>query len=167
MLLHANRRWPQAISAHHWPYALRHANLCINATPNLQHELRRTPEQLFTSTPVSTNRKYWKPFGFPVYVLDDNLQSGNAHHKWKSRARVGIYLDQSPIHNLNVALVLHPHTGHMSPQFHVKFDKAFDILKEGQLEATWQVKTHFANSPSTRRQSALQLLRELQTPLLK
>ena len=35
-LIHANRRWPQAITSNLWPYALRHANDCVNNTPNLQ-----------------------------------------------------------------------------------------------------------------------------------
>ena len=34
-----------------------------------------------------------------VYVLDESLQTGKPFNKWKQRARVGIYLGQSPIHN--------------------------------------------------------------------
>ena len=36
MLIHANRRWPTAINAHLWPYALRMANEVYNVTPCLQ-----------------------------------------------------------------------------------------------------------------------------------
>jgi predicted NAD/FAD-dependent oxidoreductase len=32
-LIHANRMWPDAINAHLWPYALKHANESINLTP--------------------------------------------------------------------------------------------------------------------------------------
>jgi hypothetical protein len=35
-LIHANRRWPKAISANLWPYAVRYANDCSNSTPNMQ-----------------------------------------------------------------------------------------------------------------------------------
>ena len=143
MLMHAHKRWPEAISAHLWPYALRQANLCINNAPNMQHSSKQAPIQLFAQTPVNINRKHWKPFGCPVYVLSEALQSGKPHHKWKERARIGIYLGQSPIHNRNVALVLHRHTGHVSPQFHVRFDKGFDTMKQEKVEANWQVSTFF------------------------
>ena len=65
-LIHANRRWPQAISAHLWPYALRHANDCINAAPNMQHSKCLSPTQLFAKTMVNINKKHWKPFSCPV-----------------------------------------------------------------------------------------------------
>jgi hypothetical protein len=35
-LAHANCRWPTAINAHLWPYAVCYANDCINAAPNMQ-----------------------------------------------------------------------------------------------------------------------------------
>ena len=98
-LTHANRCWPQAISAHLWSYALHHANDCINAAPNMQHSKCPSPTQLFAKTMVNINKKHWKPFGCPVYVLDESLQTGKPFNKWKQHARVGIYLGQSPIHN--------------------------------------------------------------------
>ena len=98
-LIHANRRWPQAISAHLWPYTLCHANDCINAAPNMQNIKHQSPTQLFTKTMVNINKKHWKPFGCPVYVLDESLQTGKPFNKWKQCARVGIYLGQSPTHN--------------------------------------------------------------------
>ena len=143
MLLHANKRWPQAITANLWPYAVRHANDCINASPNMQHESKQSPLQLFSQSAINTNKKHWRPFGCPVYVLDEKLQSNKPHNKWENRARVGIYLGQSPIHNRNVALVLNRHTGHVSPQFHVRFDSSFHTLQQEQLSSTWQVSTHF------------------------
>ena len=149
MLLHANKRWPQAITANLWPYAVRHANDCINAAPNMQHETKQSPIQLFSQTAINTNKKHWRPFGCPVYVLDERLQGNKPHNKWENRARVGIYLGQSPIHNRNVALVLNRHTGHVSPQFHVRFDRSFHTLQQEQLTATWQVSTFFADAKRT------------------
>ena len=82
-LIHANHRWPKAISAHLWLYAIRHAKDCVNNTPNMQDTTKQTPYQLFTSTTVMINKKHWKPFGCPVFVLDEQLQSGHPFQKWK------------------------------------------------------------------------------------
>ena len=79
-------------------------------------------------------------------MLEQALQAQQPHHKWKERAQVGIYLGQSPIHNRNVALVMHRNTGHVSPQFHVKFDKGFQTLSQQDLETNWQRNTFFTTS---------------------
>ena len=96
MLIHANKRWPKAISAQLWPYALRMANEALNATPNMVHPTKQSPLQLFSKTDVHTNLKHWYPFGCPVYVLESSLATSGIHHKWKERSRVGIYLGTSP-----------------------------------------------------------------------
>jgi hypothetical protein len=36
MLIHAHSRWPEAITTHLWPYAVRMANDALNATPNIK-----------------------------------------------------------------------------------------------------------------------------------
>jgi hypothetical protein len=83
MLIHAQRRWPTAITANLWPYAIRMANDSINMTPNLKAEDHRTPLESFSSTTITTNPKHWHHFGCPVYVLSSNLQqAGGIHNKW-------------------------------------------------------------------------------------
>jgi hypothetical protein len=68
-------------------------------------------------------------FGCPCYVLDHWLQSGNgAVPKWGTRARMGIYVGCSPSHASNIALILNPRTGHLSPQFHVVFNDDFTTV---------------------------------------
>ena len=111
---------------------------------NIKHQ---SPPQLFTKTMVNINKKHWKPFGCPVYVLDESLQTGKPFNKWKQHARVGIYLGQSPIHNQNVALVLNRNTGYVSPQLHVKFDSSFQVVHQDQLDCTWQQSTFFVVAP--------------------
>ena len=123
--------------------------------PNLQDATKQTPYQLFTSTTVMINKKHWRPFGCPVFVLEEQLQSGRPYQKWRQRARVGIYLGQSPIHNRNMALVLHRNMGHVSPQFHVKFDPGFHTVQQDKLECTWQQATYFI-LPSPEKQKAKQ-----------
>ena len=103
-----------------------------------------------TATTVIINKKHWKPFGCPVLVLDEQLQSGRPYQKWRQRACVGIYLGQSPIHNRNVALVLHRNTGHVIPQFHVKFDPSFHTVQQDKLDCTWQHATYFVQPPPTK-----------------
>ncbi|KAL7562425.1 hypothetical protein ACA910_020567 [Epithemia clementina (nom. ined.)] len=54
-LINAHKRWPKAITANLWPYALRHASDCLNAAPNLQHKSRLSPTQLFAQTTINVN----------------------------------------------------------------------------------------------------------------
>ena len=77
MLLHANKRWPDFISAHLWPYDVRMANDSINSTPWLSDEHKHTPNQKFFNTEATENPKHWFHFGCPVYVLNDALQQGH------------------------------------------------------------------------------------------
>ena len=46
-----------------------------------------------------------------------------------------------------MALVLHRDTGHISPQFHVKFDPSFHTVQQDQLDCTWQQSTYFIQAP--------------------
>ena len=80
-------------------------------------------------------------FGCPCYILDSRLQTNpKGVPKWEPRASLGIYLGQSPAHAANVALVLNPKTGLVSPQFHVVFDDnfaTFPHLRKGTVPPNW------------------------------
>eukprot|EP00957_Ditylum_brightwellii_P167335 12739147-Ditylum_brightwellii.AAC.1 len=66
----------------------------------------------FTGVPVTHGAQVNHTFGCLVYVLDTRLQTGNASvPKWNPRARLGIYMGQSPRHARNVSLVLSMETG--------------------------------------------------------
>ena len=145
-LLHAQERWPQAITPFLWPYALRIANDEWNNAPNPRDKARLTPLQRFSGTKVQRNINHSAPFGCPTYVLTSELQARLPFHKWKSRANVGIYLGKSPLHARNVALVMDRNSGRVSPQYHVKFDVAFDTVQENKLECTWMLKAGFIRS---------------------
>jgi Integrase core domain. len=119
MLLHASTKWNSHISANLWPYAIRMANEMLNSTPCPQLETRQTPQQVFDQTKVLPNPKHFKPSRFPGYVLATPLQNGSGYHKWKERSRMGINLGSSPLHGQNIALVLNPKTGLVSPQHDV------------------------------------------------
>jgi transposase InsO family protein len=143
-LVHGSRRWPKAVTANLWPYAVQSANIAINDTPSMQDKKRRSPLQIFARTDVSSNKKHFKPIFAPAYQLKDDFRDNpKMFNKWKERSTIGIYLGQSPVHNRNVALVLNRFTGHVSPQFHVKIDDSFHTTSQMDLESLWQEKTFF------------------------
>jgi len=95
MLIHANRRWPTAVDAHLWPYALRYANDMFNHAPFARNN-NVSPIERFSGTKVVFNRKDAHTFGCPVYTLNNALQQGHKIDKWTERSRVGIFLGLSP-----------------------------------------------------------------------
>ena len=106
MLLHAQHRWPEAINAHLWPYALKIANDNCNRTPAINND-GISPIELFSQVSIAPQIKHAHTFGSPVYVLNSALQiQGKGVPKWDQRANVGIYLGISPRHSRKVALVL-------------------------------------------------------------
>jgi hypothetical protein len=87
-----------------------------------------------------------------MYVLDKDLQAGHKIDKWSERARIGIYLVQSPQHAKNVALVLSATTGLTSPQFHCKADPTFQTMRKRfgnhNIITAWQHSCHFLHGKS-------------------
>jgi hypothetical protein len=146
MMIHDHRRWSECITAHIWPYTVMNENNVLNEAPILQDKQTRGALQVLSSTKVAINIKHYIPFGCLVYVLDANLQSGLPHHKWRQRSRMGIYLDRSPHHSRNVSLVLDRNTGVVSPQFHIKCDHCFHMVKEDDCDSMWQYKTGFISA---------------------
>jgi hypothetical protein len=137
-LIHAHRRWPMAVDVRLWPYAIRHANHSIIHTPF--HGQEKTPVEIFSGTNIDPDLKQHHPFGCPAYALDGHIQSGKKGPKWENRARLAIYLGPSLQHAKSVGLLLSLTTGLVSPQFHVRFDDAFDTLRFGakNVPSNWQ-----------------------------
>jgi hypothetical protein len=88
-----------------------------------------SPIERFSRVQVAPHLKENHPFGCPVYALNNRLQSGNRIPKWDSRARLGVYLGQSPRHASSVSLVLSLETGLVSPQYHVRHDNFFETVR--------------------------------------
>ncbi|KAI2496817.1 hypothetical protein MHU86_17696 [Fragilaria crotonensis] len=142
MLLHAESKWPDVITANLSPYALREANETLNATPS--KVTGKVANQVFSNNDTPTMLRHYHTFGCPVYILDDNLAAGKSIPKWHRRARLGVYLGRSPNHAQSVALVLNLSTGLVSPQFHLKFDDLFETIKDHDTYPNrWKVATHF------------------------
>lgn len=142
MLMHAESKWPDVISANLWPYALREANESLNATPS--KVTGRIANQMFSMSDAPTVLRHFHPFGCPAYVLNDELAAGKSIPKWHKRARLGVYLGRSPNHAQSVALILNLATGLVSPQFHLKFDDLFETIKDHDTYPNrWKSATHF------------------------
>ena len=143
-LIDAKDRWPGAVHAALWPYALRHANEAHMASPGRDQD--KSPLELFSSSSVRANLRHFHPFACPVYVLDDALQGRRALNRWFHRSRLAINLGFSAQHARTVSLVLNPQTGLVSPQFHTKFDDFFETVDYPRNtvtnSATWQRLKH-------------------------
>ena len=125
-MLYTMNKWKRMILICLWPYAMRHSNDVANATPRKGEDL--SPLEKFSGVPVRPKLCHFHVFRRPRYVIDNALQSGQGVLKWKQCSRLGIYLGPSPSHARSVALVLNPRTGHVSPQFHVKFNDFFESV---------------------------------------
>jgi hypothetical protein len=77
----------------------------------------KTPLELFSTVATGPAPRHFHPFGCPVYVLTEQMQSDGKGPKWEERARIGINLGKSPLHACSVALVLNIETGLVSPSF--------------------------------------------------
>jgi hypothetical protein len=150
ILIHANRRWPDAISAHLWPYAIRMANELFNNSPTITGDNHQTPIERFSRSTVMPNIKQILPFGCPAYVLNNALQARQKIGKWEERARIGVHLGLSPNHARTVGLILNLSTGLVSPQFHVKYDPTFQTVMnpdEPIPKSQWQHLCGFTRPP--------------------
>jgi len=127
MLLHAERLWPEAISEILWPFALKYAQHLHNYLSLDAAGL--CPHDKFTNADGSIldelDMADFHTFGSPCYVLD----SATHNPKWNPRSSLRIFVGFSPHHARNVAMVLNPFTGLVSPQYHIVFDDHFQTLK--------------------------------------
>ena len=127
-MLYAMNKWKRMILICLWPYAMRHAYDIANATPKKGEE--SSPLEKFSRVKVAPKLRHFHAFRCPTYILDNTLQSGQSATKWRQRSSLGVYLGPSPNHAWSVALVLNPRTGHVSPQFHVKFNDFFETVQK-------------------------------------
>ena len=166
-MLYAMNKWRKMVIINLWPYAMRQANDVANATPRKGQEL--SPLELFSGVQIAPKLRHFHAFGCPTYVLDNALQSGQGAPKWKEHSRLGLYLGPSPNHARSIALVLNPRTGHVSPQFHIKFDDFFETVqvKVTDLDAPnleWKYLSGFATKKETTKAVTKGVLDGLLTP---
>jgi Reverse transcriptase (RNA-dependent DNA polymerase) len=148
-LIHAKHRWGSAIDSQLWPYALRHRNDVFNSTQKQGRKL--SPLETFSNSKIRPKLKHFHPFGCPVYRVNNEIQAGNNHPKWLSRAKPVVYLGSSPRHARSVSLVLDLETAHVSPQFHLRYDNLFETVSPGRINpqaqlSNWQKLCGFRGS---------------------
>ena len=100
-----------------WPFSHKAVQDRLN---QLNANLDSTnPDMRFSGVAAKNLRlRDFHKFGCPCYVLDSCLQTNlKGVPKWDPRARLGIYLGRYPAHAGNVALVLNPKAGLVSPQY--------------------------------------------------
>ena len=122
-LIHAKHRCPEIIQFCPLPFALKQAefnlnNLCLRKSV-------KSRARNFNAMHNKINTRHYHRFGCPVYVLDARLKGAGFIPKRDKPVRLGAYVGRSPIHVENISLILNLSTGHVSPQFHVVFDKCF------------------------------------------
>ena len=88
------------------------------------------------------------------------------HHKWKHQAELGIYLGPSPVHNRNVALILNPASGLVSPQFHVRFDPELTTAPDIKSKSCWKYSAGFIRGGTKPNRDSCQKRRNQITPEL-
>jgi hypothetical protein len=116
LLLHAQRRWPDAINSHLWTYAIRAANDSRNYAPTNKNNT--CPMSRFCNTVSVPKIQNQHHFGCPTYVLKKELQDHKKIKKWSDRTRIGINLGYLSRHAHSVSLTLNLQTGLVSPQYH-------------------------------------------------
>ena len=91
-----------------------------------------SPEGVLTRSNSSHSDLYnAHPWGYPEYVLEPILQDGNKLLEWIPSSRKHQYLGSSSLYSGTVGLFRNPHTGNISPQFHLVFDDYFETLHVG------------------------------------
>ena len=122
-----------------------------NCTPS--PNTGKVPIQELSQLESDTVMSHFHTFGCPSYVLDSEMQAGQkrSKHKWEDQSKVSINVGSSPRHGRSISLLLSTQTGMITPQFHVRFDDAFDTSRRGSAvhlpKSLWQEKTYFRYRP--------------------
>ena len=126
-LLHGKSRWPDAVSLHLWPYALRDANEVMSIIPDKEDGSSKL--ERYTNVEVAPNLKNRHTLFDPIFVLHRRLANNRNYPKWEPRSILGIKFRDLTKSCPHVHLVLSFETGLVSPQFHVGVDDLFETTR--------------------------------------
>ena len=123
-----------------WPFALKASQDRLNHL-NINLEGTTLDMRFSGVASVTLRLRDFHTLEWPCHILDSQLQTNpKGVPKWEPRAKLGIYLGRLLAHASNVALVLNPNTGFVSPQFHVVFNDDFTTvshLQKGTVPPNW------------------------------
>ena len=118
--------WPFPVKHDLWPFLVDHAIHIWNWLPIKNTKI--APIDVFAKLLHFGDLQRLHVFGCPVYVLDPVLQNGKRLPKWEKKSWRDIYLVLSQLHGSNVAVLLNPTTGEISPQYHLEYDDHFSTV---------------------------------------
>ena len=152
-IFHASHHRPNTIHASLWTadiknYANLRNSIPTNFKPKTYHGRNResvtydsSPLSRFSCSKVEADLDHFHTFEYPVYVLENYLQSGKSHNKWIYRSIFGIYLSHLPQHASNIPLLLNTKSGNVSPQCHCVYDNEFETCKrDAKFKSLWKHK---------------------------
>ena len=127
MLLYAKMFQSEAITHILQPFAITHSTYLENKLA-IRADRRMLLQKLIAIDHEITlrNQYTWR---CPVHVLESKVQiSSKGLPKWKTRARIGVYLGRSSVYIGNVAMVLNLSSSYVSLQYHIVFDDDFSLI---------------------------------------
>jgi len=80
LIMHMTNKWPEVITPHLWPYAIRLANKVRNHSPSSRNGL--IPLAAFARTCKIPDSIHLHTFGCPAYILMPELQAKRKLDKW-------------------------------------------------------------------------------------
>lgn len=109
------------------PFALYHSLELLAELPIRAQTV--SPLDVFSKTTQSKCLRNFHVWGCPIYVLETQ----KIPH-WKARSRLGLYLEKSPTHASNVAMVLNIKFRRVSPQYQVVLEDQFNTVRANHRE---------------------------------
>jgi hypothetical protein len=139
MILHASMHWKDGINASLRHMAVNHGIHIYNNTPNKGV----TPANIFTGSTDPRHRLLdLHVWGFPVYVMDPQMQQGRKLPRWQPSSRRGVNLGLSLQHSSEVPLVFNLQAGSIDTQYHVvfyhQFTTVYSIDREMDPPSYWE-----------------------------
>jgi hypothetical protein len=129
MLNHVISKWDKTITPALWHFAMQPATTIFNTMRSRSHNCQESPWEQFTGEISKLEQNNMHLILYPVFVLDQRLQEGTSHPKYKQWAEQKAYVGHLHHYSWSVPLILYPKTKLVPPQFHVVFDDNLETLQ--------------------------------------
>jgi hypothetical protein len=130
VLNQAISKWDKTITPELWPFTIQHAATIFNTMKCRSHNYEEIRCEKFAGEISKLEQSDIHPLFCPVFVLDQRLQEGTYHPKWKQRNEQKVYLGCLHHYSWYVPLIWDPNTKLVSPQLYlVLFDDNFETVQ--------------------------------------